>query len=612
MAHEDRAFQAYRARPGPDTLRALLTAHQATVYNLAFQVLRSAHDAEDAAQEALLEIVKGVAAVREPRAFKRWLCRVALHTALDHLRRRSRRARHEESRAAMKPVPTDPAAEAIHEALSQLDDDDRCLLAEKYFERATLEEIAAREGISAAAVGKRVERAKDKLKQRLSQAGLAAIVLSVDPMLEAATPAASTPDLVGTSQALDSALALAGGAVMGTKFALSTTTILVALISLFIGAGSGYLIASKRQTAPAPIDTSKRRSSGSAPPSSSSPAARPARNSEVAPTVPPAPGTVDANALLARLDRFKAWHESFAAKRPVKTPQDYERRFILLKEELDGVRDLILADPTDFFEWIGRPENEAYLEDLFRATLAIQASAWSSQYQEFSTLPSSLMEGLLKVLQSGSLQQRRAILAFARFVKNPSPDFRAHYVALLSESYDPEVGPRAVNALLFAAEPNSTELDAVVRYAMQIKEDAVRWTVFQSLGRVPDPGTREWLLDALESGRFPDPGGRLAYRALEWWTYPSNSPGREFEERAARILGAAMQRTTEQDPYFMSLYTALNLPTEVSLRLVEQAATGAPNDALKNGAQAVLERARKPGASPRVLQETWMGEFRQK
>ena len=245
MAHEDRAFHSYRSRPGPDTLRALLTAHQATVYNLAFQVLRSAHDAEDAAQEALLEIVKGVSAIREPRAFKRWLCRVALHTALDHLRRRRRRARHEESRAAMKPVPTDSAAQAIHEALAALDDDDRCLLAEKYFERATLEEIAAREGISAAAVGKRVERAKDKLKQRLAQGGLAVLVASVDPMLEAATPAASTPDLVATSQALDSALALAGGAVMGTKFAISTTTILVALLLLLIGAGT---VASRRKS----------------------------------------------------------------------------------------------------------------------------------------------------------------------------------------------------------------------------------------------------------------------------------------------------------------------------------------------------------------------------
>src|SRR5262245_45174120 len=131
-------------------VRDLLRAHQAIVYRIAFQVLRREHDAEDAAQEILLELVRGIGRVREPRAFKRWACRVALNTALDFLRRRERRLRHEESRAAMnRPVP-DPVADAVHDALSKLDDRDRCLLVERYFERATLEEIGSREGVSAA------------------------------------------------------------------------------------------------------------------------------------------------------------------------------------------------------------------------------------------------------------------------------------------------------------------------------------------------------------------------------------------------------------------------------------------------------------------------------
>src|SRR5688572_8378584 len=96
METADRPFEAFRARPDRDTLRALLKSHQSTVYTVCFQVLRREHDAEDAAQEALLEIARGVAGIREPRAFKRWLCRTALHTALDHLRKRQRRARHEE------------------------------------------------------------------------------------------------------------------------------------------------------------------------------------------------------------------------------------------------------------------------------------------------------------------------------------------------------------------------------------------------------------------------------------------------------------------------------------------------------------------------------------
>ncbi|HZL73605.1 MAG TPA: sigma-70 family RNA polymerase sigma factor, partial [Planctomycetota bacterium] len=229
MGSEDDRFQAYRDKPGRDTLRALLSAHQAAVFNLCFQVLRSEADAEDAAQETLLEIVRGVDKIREPRAFKRWTCRVALHTALDHLRRRHRRARHEETRAAMKPAMPDPSADAIHEALAKLEDEDRCLLVEKYFERATLEEIAAREGVTAAAVGKRVDRAKERLKQRLSQAGLAAFVPGVDSMLESSRPVTTAPPLN-----LDLALAGAPGVILTVKAAA-----ILALV-LLMGAGGAY------------------------------------------------------------------------------------------------------------------------------------------------------------------------------------------------------------------------------------------------------------------------------------------------------------------------------------------------------------------------------------
>ena len=233
-------------------LRELLRTHQATVYTICFQVLRRAHDAEDAAQEALLEIARGIGTLREPRALKRWICRLALHTALDHRRRRDRRIRHEEARAAMNRPTPDPVIDAVHDALSILDDRDRCLLVERYFERATLEEIAARDGVSAAAVSKRVEHAKEKLKGRLGAAGLAAFAPRVDSALESRIPMPPIPDLVGDSQVL-SALTIAGGAAVGTKIALSSVA-LVAVLCLVLGAGSGYVVGIQR--APRPIEAS--------------------------------------------------------------------------------------------------------------------------------------------------------------------------------------------------------------------------------------------------------------------------------------------------------------------------------------------------------------------
>ncbi|HTF57775.1 MAG TPA: sigma-70 family RNA polymerase sigma factor [Planctomycetota bacterium] len=611
MESEDRTFQEYHERPTRESLVALLRAHQASVYNLCFQVLRNPHDAEDAAQEVLLEVIRGAGRIREPRAFKRWLCRAALHTALDHLRRRARRSRLEEKRAAMTQDNPDRAVDALHEAMARLDDEDRCLLVEKYFDQATLEQMAAREGLSTAAVWKRIERARDRLKRLMAGAGMSVAAPGLDSMLESLRPV-PPPDLITGSLSVKAALANFGGVVMGTKALISGTTIVVALIFLTIGAGSGYVVGSKRSGGVQPPVNSSGRSpkpglnSGSARSSSPPPAGK-LEAAAIADSVPAAP---EANPLLARLERFKAWRAA-SDKKPLRTPQDHERRFFLLKEELDGVRELILSDPAGFLAWVDRRENGLLLEDAFNATLVVKQTLYSVQVQEFTDPPSSLTDGLLKLLQSGRVEQRRAVMGLAQYLKNPPPEFRAMYVSLLAESYDPGVGPMAVNALLFSNEPAPSELEAVVRYAMQLKEDAVRHEVFRSLGKVPKTETREWLLQTLESGQFAD-SERLAYCALEWWTYPSNSPGRDFEERAARILGAAMARTKEQDPYFMSMYTALNLPTEISLRLVEQAATGAPNSALRNAAEAVLQRAKKPGASPRILQEAWMAEFRQK
>ena len=607
MGTEDRAFQDYRARPGRDTLLVLLTAHQATVFNISFQVLRSEHDAEDAAQECLLEVVRGIDGVREPRAFKRWLCRAALHTALDHLRLRSRRARYEESRAAMFSSPPDQTAEAIHEALSKLDDDDRCLLVEKYFERATLEEIGARERISAAAVGKRVDRAKERLKQRLSQAGLAAFVPGVDALLESIRPVPIPPDLVASSMTVNAALAGVGGAIMGTKAVISGTTIAVALVFLMIGAGSGYLVGAKRG-AGSPTPESRHRGAAvegtvGSMDLASTPAAKGVRSSPAADPESATDSPAESNSLVARLDRFKDWLKDYDGKRKNQSPQDMERRLLMLKDELEGVRELILADPAAFLAWIGQRQNGAILGDLLDATIAEKPSLYAIKSHDFNSFPASLTDGFLLLLQNGDESQRRAVIAFARFLRNPPEAYRSQFVAMLSDPDIFFVGPQAAQALLSTPEPTGSEIEAVVRYAERLENDVSRQLVVQGLGRVPRPETREWLLQALESDRFPDPRGRLAWAALEWWIDPGRSPGPAFEDRAAKILASAMKRTTDTDGYFMSLYTALNLPIAKSLPVIEQAVTGAPTEKLRKAAAAVLQKARVEGAGARTLQD---------
>ena len=614
MGTEDRAFSDYRVRPGRDALIALLRSHQWTVYNVCFQVLRREHDAEDAAQETLLEVARGVDQIREPRAFKRWLCRTALHTALDHRRRRDRRARREEEKAAMTPLgPPDPAVDALHDALARLDDDDRCLLVEKYFEQSTLEQLARREGLSAAAVGKRVDKARERLKKLMAGTGMTVTVPAVDALLESIRPVAVPDDLVTSSLTLNAALAGAGGAIMGTKALISGTTIIAALIFLIVGAGSGYLVGVKRGAPPTPSDSKGGIASDPGTSRSADVPKAPAVNGDPAGKGPD-PGTRSPggeNVLIARLDRFKAWAKDYDASHDVRAPQHLERRFLLLKEEMEGVHELILADPAIFLDWIGRRENGPHLGDLFDATIAAKQSPFSNTTQEFSAFPAALTDGLLALLQNGDDSQRHSIISFARYLRNPPDAYRTQFVAMLSDPYM-FVGPQAAQALLSTSEPTATEVEAVVRYAERLENDVTRQQVIQGLGRVPRAETRDWLLQALESERFPDPRGRLAWAALEWWLQPGRSPDGAFEDRAARILSAALRRTTDEGGYCMSAYTALNLPLSKSLPLIEQAATGAPTEKLRKAAAAVLQKARLEGASPLALQETWLSVYHEK
>jgi RNA polymerase sigma-70 factor, ECF subfamily len=72
------------------TVETLVASHSLMVFRIAYSILRSHHDAEDAAQECFLRVLKHQDQLGEIENMKTWLARVAWTTALD--KRRSRRA----------------------------------------------------------------------------------------------------------------------------------------------------------------------------------------------------------------------------------------------------------------------------------------------------------------------------------------------------------------------------------------------------------------------------------------------------------------------------------------------------------------------------------------
>jgi RNA polymerase sigma-70 factor (ECF subfamily) len=68
------------------TVESLVADHAGMVFRIAYSILRNHHDAEDAAQECFLRVVKHQGRLHKVRNLKTWLARVAWTTALDKRR----------------------------------------------------------------------------------------------------------------------------------------------------------------------------------------------------------------------------------------------------------------------------------------------------------------------------------------------------------------------------------------------------------------------------------------------------------------------------------------------------------------------------------------------
>jgi RNA polymerase sigma-70 factor (ECF subfamily) len=93
------AENAEAAQGAVTDVESLVSEHTPMVFRIAYSILRNHHDAEDAAQECFLKVLKLVrkskTGMAEVRNTKTWLARVAWTTALDRRSRRASVAGHE-------------------------------------------------------------------------------------------------------------------------------------------------------------------------------------------------------------------------------------------------------------------------------------------------------------------------------------------------------------------------------------------------------------------------------------------------------------------------------------------------------------------------------------
>lgn len=490
---QEAAFEAWRQRPDQDTLLRLLEAHQDAVFNVCHQVLRHRQDAEDAAQQALIQVAHRAHSLREPRAFRLWLYRVSVHSAL--MLRRARRPLPLDARSPdMTPPEESRLREELVSALDRLGDEDRGLLVDHYFEKATLEELGRRDGISAAAVWKRLQSAKESLRALMAGAGASLALASIASALGEVPRASAPANLVGPAL-----LAKAGGAgllvggTMAAKHLALHTTVLVALFCFAAGLGGGIWARASGSEPSAPSRTADpgRRTDPLRPEPGPEAAAAPATPAPPAPSAPAQLG--------AELARFIDWLRN---GQPPSEPEDYlpemERRF-------PDLRDQILADPATYLKALESETDPAILARL-TAILGLERvldyRAGSYYFVEQMTpemLPPELLDGLTRLLTSGSSALQAAILGLTESILSPPPSLAAAHLRLLDHS-EQQVRLRALTALARNLQPVPADR---LPHLITLSKEMPHWSrgsAFAAIARIPGPHVDELLARELTVG----------------------------------------------------------------------------------------------------------------
>jgi RNA polymerase sigma factor (sigma-70 family) len=162
----------------------IVTALSRPFYNLALRMLHSHHDAEDAAQEALIRVVTNLSSFRGESRFSTWSWTIATRCVLDFRKGKTRRAQltpeafgADLADGMVSTTTPDPETSAVlgqvklgcgRAMLQTLDGDLRVAYALGEIMGVDQREAANALGISDAAYRKRLSRARSQLRQVLS------------------------------------------------------------------------------------------------------------------------------------------------------------------------------------------------------------------------------------------------------------------------------------------------------------------------------------------------------------------------------------------------------------------------------------------------------------
>lgn len=162
-----------KARAGDvDAYEVLVRRHRGRIYRVALRMLGDPQDAEDVAQDVLIQVWTALAGFAGASAFTTWLYRVVVNRCMNQVRRR-RWTRPVEDRdppaaaGAEDTVLAQFRARATMEAIAALPADQRAVIVLHQLEGLSYREVAAVVDVSEDAVRGRLHRARVSLVEAL-------------------------------------------------------------------------------------------------------------------------------------------------------------------------------------------------------------------------------------------------------------------------------------------------------------------------------------------------------------------------------------------------------------------------------------------------------------
>ena len=166
------------------SFQLLVERYQSRMFALARNYTKSPVEAEDIVQDTFLKAYSRLASFQQQSSFYTWLCRIAINTALDFIKRHGRNPVQAvedpeaapggagASRSLAGPaadMEREEIARVTHSVLEELPEIFRTVLVLREFEELSYQEIADVLGISIGTVESRLFRARARFRDKLLQ-----------------------------------------------------------------------------------------------------------------------------------------------------------------------------------------------------------------------------------------------------------------------------------------------------------------------------------------------------------------------------------------------------------------------------------------------------------